>query len=135
MVPCKGCDVKQELKFQGVNKETGLVYGLTWEMEDGLLVTESVRYICKECGHAHRNADKAWMFPRGEWQATARPTTPDHRSYHINALYSPVGMFPWSAVVLAWLDAWDVDSDSVKNTELLQEFYNNNLGLPFEVLG
>ena len=134
-IPCKECGEKQELKFQGVNKETGLVYGLTWEMDDGLLIPESVRYVCKHCGHAHRNADKAWMFPRGEWKATARPTTLDHRSYHINALYSPVGMFPWSAVVLAWLDAWDVDSDSVKNTELLQEFYNNNLGMPFEIMG
>lgn len=135
LVPCKNCGKRQELRFQGVNKETGQVWGLIWKMDEGLLVPDSVRYLCEFCGHEHRNVDKSYMLPRGAWVASSRQSAPDHRSYHINALYSPVGMFPWEAVVSAWLDAWDVEADAVRSVELLQEFYNNVLGLPFEVSG
>ena len=134
MVPCKNCNEKQELRFQGVNKETGTAYGLVWKTDSGNLVSDSIRYICRHCGHKHRNADKSWMLPKGEWVPTAKPSTTDRRSYHLNALYSPIGMFPWEAVVLAWLDAWDIETNSVKSIDLLQEFYNNVLGKPFEIL-
>lgn len=60
---------------------------------------------------------------------------PEHRSYHISALYSPVGMFPWDAIVRDWIEAWDEDNRTVRDVGLLQEFYNNILGEPFEVQG
>jgi phage terminase large subunit GpA-like protein len=133
-VPCKNCGVKQVLEFQGKNDRGK--YGLDWDLTDeGALVPESVRYVCKHCKHEHRNSDKSWMLPRGEWRATATARSPDHRSYHINALYSPVGMFPWEAVVTDWLEAWDVEQNRVRDVALLQEFYNNNLGEPFEITG
>ena len=135
LVPCKSCNQKQELKFSKINKETGEKTGLIWEMDGDTLNHDSVRYVCEFCGHKHRNSDKSWMLPKGEWQATSQPESPDHRSYHINALYSPVGMFPWEAIVSAWLDAWDVKSNKVKNVGMLQEFYNNVLGEPFQVQG
>lgn len=136
-VPCKSCGGMQHLVFRGGRKNgDDKPYGLVWETnEDGVLVPGSVRYACKYCGHKHRNSDKAWMLPRGEWRATAKAKDPDHRSYHIPALLSPVGMFPWEAVVQDWLEAWDEQGKQVRDVGLLQEFYNNILGLPFDVLG
>jgi phage terminase large subunit GpA-like protein len=136
-VPCKKCEREQVLVFQGGRSSSKeKQYGLTWEIsEHGAVVPDSVRYVCKFCGHKHRNADKSWMLPRGRWIPTSVPRDPEHRSYHISALYSPVGMFPWEAIVRDWLEAWDEDNNQVRDVTLLQEFYNNNLGEPFEVRG
>jgi len=134
-VPCKKCHKKQELKFKGLDKKTGQIWGLVWTMTDGILDVDSVKYLCQFCGYAHSNYDKAYILPRGEWRATATAKSITHRSYHINAMYSPLGMYPWSAAVLDWLEAWDEESGTVRNVGLLQEFYNNVLGQPFEIRG
>lgn len=135
-VPCKSCEKMQVLKFRHRDKETGQVWGLVWNVdEDGNLETDSVRYVCEFCGHAHINADKSFMLPRGEWRPTATAKKKGHRSYHINALLSPIGMLPWSAVAEAWLEAWDDDEDRVRDPETLQVFYNNMLGEPFSRMG
>lgn len=134
-VPCRHCKKKQVLKFEGKN-EDGTAYGLAYDLDkDGNLVESSVRYVCKFCGGEMVNDDKAWFLPRGEWKATATPQSPDRRSYHISALYSPVGMQTWVAVIRKWLDAWDVQAGRPKSLEALQQFYNNVLGLPFEMRG
>ena len=131
-VPCKSCGQEQELVFKAGDE----THGLIWETNDaGVLKPDTVRYKCKFCGHLHRNSDKTWMLPRGRWVATAESSDPERRSYHISSLYSPVGMFPWEAIVRDWLEAYDVTNKSVKSVGLLQEFYNNVLGLPFEVIG
>ena len=135
-VPCKRCGEKQVLVFRGGRDGgSGRPFGLDWQTENGAVVPGSVRYICRHCQHPHRNSDKAWMLPRGEWRATAPPRDPEHRSYHISALYSPVGMFPWEAIVRDWLEAWDEEANAVRDVGLLQEFYNNVLGEPFEIMG
>jgi hypothetical protein len=40
--------------------------------------------------------------------------TPDHRSYHLSALYSPVGMQTWTSCVEHYLEAWDRDFEQVR---------------------
>lgn len=140
-VPCRKCGLLQALKFQGVDKETGYCYGLTWDYkENGTLDHDSVRYICKdpECSHAHINEDKTFMLDPAngaKWIATAEAAEPNRRSYHLSALYSPVGFYPWSAIVDDWLEAWDVDNARPRDVGLLQRFYNNNLGESFEIIG
>ena len=138
MVPCKHCGKKQEIKFEGVNKETGAEYGIVFKRDDeGVLIPDSVKYLCKYCQGEHVNDDKAWMYREGgkycEWVATARPQSPNRRSYHLPALYSPVGMQTWLTQVEKWLDCWDVDTDRVKDIKAFQQFYNNVLGLPYEM--
>lgn len=139
MVACKGCDELHQLVFHGVNKETGLVYGLIWKLtEKGQLDFKSVRYVCKNCGHEHVNADKSYMMsPKNgaKWVATAVSNSPVNRSYHLNALYSPAGMQSWETSVLKWFDAWDIKENKVRDIGALQNFYNNVLGEPFEVIG
>ena len=137
-VRCLKCNAPQTLRWRRVDKETGLVTGITWETKDGRLVPDSVRYLCKECGHPHVNDDKVKLLSPdhgAHWRATAVPADPYHRSYHLSALYSPVGMRTWAAMVLRWLDAWDVERNRSKDNGVLQVFYNNDLGEPFEVYG
>lgn len=135
-VPCKKCGKKQVLKFQGVNKEDGTVYGLVWQTDDeGELIVDSVRYVCQFCGHEHINADKISMLKNGEWIAKRKTHDNDVRSYHLSALYAPAMMYPWSAIVANYLKAWDVKNNRVKDIEKLQEFYNNDLGESFEIRG
>jgi phage terminase large subunit GpA-like protein len=134
-VPCKRCGEMQVLRFRPRRSDTKR-YGLIWQADDaGVLIPDSVRYLCQYCGYEHIDADKSWMLPRGEWRPTAVARDPEHRSYHIPALYSPAGMFPWTAVVRDWLDAWDVTANRVRDPALLQGFYNNNLGATFEIFG
>ena len=135
-VPCRKCGTMQFFRWHGVNEETGLIYGMRWDDdEDGNLVSGSVRYVCRECGYEHINDDKAWMLPRGEWKATAKPVDPTRRSYHIPAMLSPVGFFSWEHCVYAWKEAWDTKHNRVRDAEKLQVFYNNILGEPFEPAG
>lgn len=136
-VRCLGCGHAQVLRWQRVNNETGVVSGITWETDQGRPVEGSARYLCEQCGHAHENNDKTRLFAPGnaEWRATATPTTAQHRSYHLSALYSPVGMQSWDACVAKWFEAWDVENNRARDNLALQVFYNNVLGEPFEVRG
>lgn len=137
-VRCLGCSHPQVLRWSRVNNETGEVSGITWRTDDdGRPVEGSARYLCESCGHAHENNDKTRLFAEGnaEWRATAVPATPHHRSYHLSALYSPVGMQTWDACVVKWLAAWDVENNRPRDNLALQVFYNNVLGEPFEARG
>jgi phage terminase large subunit GpA-like protein len=113
--------------------------GFKWDLdEEGLLDTESVRWCCIKCGHAHYEHDKVKLFSEedgAKWIPTAKPKMPNVRSYHLPALYSPAGFFPWYQCVADWLAAWDVENRRVKDIGLFQEFYNNILGLSFEITG
>jgi phage terminase large subunit GpA-like protein len=137
-VRCLKCGLSQVLRWQHVDKETGVVTGITWETENGNLVPESVRYLCKECAHPHTNDDKTRLLAPengAEWIPTAAPAEPNIRSYHLSALYSPVGMQTWAACVAKYLEAWDVERNRVRDFNQYQVFYNNVLGEPFTLTG
>lgn len=137
-VCCISCGFAQTLRFRRTDPDTGEVSGLVWETEQGRLVPDSVRYRCRNCRHEHYNDDKTRLLSPdngAEWRPTAKPVSPDHRSYHLNALYSPVGMQTWAACVAKWLEAWDEEHGRPKNVAKLQVFYNNVLGEAFEVRG
>lgn len=138
MVLCKACSFPQELRWHTVDKETGVVGGFQWEIEDGVLLLESVRYCCQNCGEPHFEHDKERLFSEdhgAHWMPTARPVEPNIRSYHLPALYSPIGMQPWYKNVSAYLEGFDPIEQKVRNIKKYQVFYNNILAEPFEVLG
>lgn len=114
-VPCKSCGTMQPLEWKRLKWDTG---------SDGRLIYDSVRYECPHCGAAWKNTDKAYFLPRGEWRATATPSAPKLRSYHISSMYSPVGMRSWESAVQEWLEA---QGDPAK----LRVFVNTFLGEPF----
>mgnify|MGYP003668998200 CR=1 FL=1 len=138
MVLCKACSFPQFMKFENIDKESGEVSGFQWEMEDGVLVLESVRYCCKNCGHGHYEHDKEKLFATesgAHWLATAKPREPGIRSYHLPAFYSPFGFRPWYKGVSDYLESFDPKSKQVKSISKYQEFYNNTLGEPFKTQG
>lgn len=134
-VRCLSCGHPQALRWRRTDDEK--VTGIVWETEGGRLKPDSVRYLCEQCGHAHRNEDKPRLFAKenAEWVPTAVPQTPHHRSYALPALYSPQGMQSWTALVQSWLDAWDEEHSRPRDMGKLQVFYNNVLGVPFEQHG
>jgi phage terminase large subunit GpA-like protein len=136
-VCCLKCGHPQTLRWRRV--EDGIVSGIVWQTDDlGRLVPDSVRYLCERCQHPHTNDDKTRLLSPdhgAEWRPTAEPVSPDVRSYHLSALYSPVGMQTWSACVHKWLEAWDVERNQSRDNGKLQVFYNNVLGEPFVVRG
>lgn len=135
LVLCRACGFPQKLVWQSKPGQKG---GFRWEFDNGTLVLDSVRYLCRNCEHPHYEHDKERLFSTehgAHWHPTARPVDPFVRSYHIPALYSPVGMRPWWKCVTDWVDAWDVERNQVRDVAKLQVFYNNVLAEPFEVMG
>lgn len=137
-VRCLKCSEAQELRFTYENPKTGLVAGLIWELENDNLVPDSVRWLCGECGFAHTNEDKQLLLATEHgayWHPRAVAADKAHRSYHLSALYSPVGMQTFAACVRQYLEGWDRARNRMRDPGKLQVFYNNVLGLPFKVSG
>lgn len=137
-VCCFKCGFPQVLKWSRTNPRTGEVTGITWDTEGGRLVEESVRYLCENCGAEHFNDDKIRLLSPdhgAEWKPTAVAQKPTSRSYHLSALYSPVGMQTWVAQVHAWREAWDEETNKPKDLTKLQVVYNNIFGKTFKVYG
>jgi phage terminase large subunit GpA-like protein len=137
-VKCLDCGHPQELRWRRVNNDTGEVSGIVWSAPRGRLDPESVRYLCEKCFYPHSNDDKTRLLSPeagAEWRPTAESNSPQHRSYHLGALYSPVGMRSWTAMVQAWLESWDVEANRPRDFEKLRVFYNNELGETFELKG
>lgn len=137
-VCCLQCGFPQVLRWRTQVNETGEVGGIMWETERGRLIHDSVRYVCVNCGHEHQNADKIRLLSPdhgAEWRPTAESASAHVRSYHLSALYSPVGMQTWAECVEKWLQAWDVENNRMLDSGKLQVFYNNVLGRPYEPKG
>jgi len=135
---CKSCGFPQSLRWETIDKESGIIGGFQWDTDDGVLVLESVRYCCQNCGHEHYEHDKERLFSAdhgAHWHPTARPIEPGIRSYHLPALYSPIGMQPWYKCVSAYLRGFDPVEKKVRDIGKYQVFYNNILAEPFEILG
>lgn len=133
-VLCKKCKYPQALRWSTEDQ----VGGFKWDLDDGTLILESVRYCCQNCGEPHFEHDKERLFSEkhgAAWVPTAKPSEPGIRSYHLPALYSPFGMQPWYKCVLSYLDAFDPVTRRVKDIQAYQVFYNNVLAEPFEIMG
>jgi phage terminase large subunit GpA-like protein len=138
MVRCIKCGFPQELRWSGKNKETGKDFGFAWELEGKALILESVRYLCQNCAHPHYEYDKEKLFAEdqgAEWVPTAQAVEPNIRSYHLPALYSPIGMQPWYKSVTQYLTAFDPVERKVIDIGAFQVFYNNILAESFEIMG
>lgn len=137
-VLCKSCSFPQELRWETLNKENGIIGGFQWDFDDGVLITESVRYCCQNCGHEHLEHDKEMLYSPdygAAWHPTAKPVERNIRSYHLPGFYSPIGMLPWWKNVIQYLDCYDPIAKKVKNMGKYQTFYNNVLGMPFKMVG
>lgn len=139
MVLCISCGFPQHLRWETINKENGIIGGFQWEYDDGdTLNLESVNYACSNCGHSHYEQHKEILFSPdygAHWMPTAKPAEPNIRSYHLPALYSPIGMQPWYKCVSEYLQGFNHKERKVSNIGKYKVFYNNILAEPFEVMG
>jgi phage terminase large subunit GpA-like protein len=135
LVRCLRCGEPQELRFSGVNKDTGKTYGLKWDLTDGALDIESVRYHCKFCDAPHTEHDKVRLITKENcfWMPTTNPIEPGIRSYHITGLMSRRSR--WSKGVSMWLEAYDIATGRTKSSKAMKRFYNNFLAKSFEEEG
>lgn len=109
-VPCPICGEFQELEFSR----------LVWTKLD--LPPAAAVYECAHCGDYIRNHQKTAMLARGEWRATHPGRGGGKiRSYHLNALYSPVGWLSWGEIATEFVAV-------EKDPEKLRVFINTVLG-------
>jgi phage terminase large subunit GpA-like protein len=113
-VPCPHCGEKQILRWTNLRYE-----------KDVANPKKIVRvyYACQHHGCVIDEHSKTEMLANGEWIAQA----PDHRyrSYHINGLYTPLGLGKsWMQLAYEWIDA----QDDAKN---LMVFLNTRMAESF----
>lgn len=124
-VTCPHCVELQTLEFEN----------LIWQKtvgEDGKKIhhPETAAYVCPHCGGCIEERFKPWMLAEenGACWIHAHPER-ERLGYHINALYSPIGLgLTWVEIAKKWLDACN---DPAK----LQPFINLQKGLPYEDFG
>ncbi|MGI9141630.1 MAG: terminase gpA endonuclease subunit, partial [Fluviibacter sp.] len=108
MIPCPHCDELQHLKWPNLRwKKDGRRCSAAW-------------YVCEHCGGEISEYQKAGIMSGGRWV----PHNPEGlwRSYHINALYSPIGLgLSWAELADEWIEAQDDPSK-------LMRFVNTRLG-------
>lgn len=131
-IPCPNCGKYQPLHFREKDEKTGAwKYNLVWTPGN----PASARYVCPHCKTALRNEDKNRMLPLGRWEPT-RPDLGDGgkiRSYHLNALYLPVGSYSWEAMARQWESA--VERMKAGDFDELRTFINTRLAETYEVPG
>jgi len=114
-VPCTECGHKQPIAWAQLN----------WEKDStGKHLPDTVKFACKECGSLIAEHNKTWMLENGEWIAEGE-SNGRVASFHLSALYSPLGWYSWSDAVREFLDAKD-------DQALLQAWVNTVLGETFE---
>jgi len=135
-VVCRKCNFAQPIDWTHKTETGERVRSFSWEMDRGSLVFDSVGWHCSACGHKHYNHEKDVLMSLDEgahWKSQARAKNPQIRSYHLPAFLSP--MKAWANCVSDFLDCYDPIAEKVVDVPAYQVFYNNILGMPFEVLG
>lgn len=93
-VPCPHCGGDQLLKWAGI----------VWERDDvGAPIPGTVRYACEHCGVLIGEHHKPYMLAHGEWRGERERR--DIASFHLPALYSPLGWYSWEQSVAEFYEA------------------------------
>lgn len=135
-VPCPRCHQHIPLHFEIDMKVTGgnEKAGITWKLDNhGLLMPNSVGYICQNCSNFFDDRNKYQMNLDGFWVPTAEPSEIGYYSYHISSLYAPPGMYDWEHYVRKYLEACP-PGQPIKD-DLYQTFVNVVEGKTYEKAG
>lgn len=125
-VPCHHCGEFQLLDFFGSvrwHKDASRAHPVY-----GDAVIESAYYVCSQCGGEWTQAQKDASVRRGKWVATA-PFTGLAGFYYEDLLTTFSGA-SMSELVKKYLEAQHEAAQG--DVKALVEFYNNQLGLPYE---
>ena len=116
-VPCPHCGHKHVLEWKNfvIPKDA-----------NGKPQHRQAHMVCPDCGGVIEERHKTDLLNGGEWIATAPENeAPEHRGYHISALYSPIGWKSWAKVAKQWIEAQGFPKK-------LQAFVNNVLAETWE---
>lgn len=128
-VPCPCCGEYIEILWSGKTKENNK-YGICFEKdEDGVLIPETVGYICQKCGQMFREKNKYEINLLGKWIPTAVPKREGYVSYYLSNLTSASFMFGWTDFANEWID---IHRNGGESRNKLKVFFNQTLGLPWE---
>lgn len=86
---------------------------------------------CPECGGMMTNHDKATMLIKGRWQGTAPGDGGETVSFHISALYAPVGWDSWTVLAKEYAAAKTAQEQGDDSD--MQAFWNTRLARPWSV--
>ena len=93
-VPCPSCGVHQPLRWGN----------LKWSRDDvGAPIPGSVRYACEACGVLIGEHEKPYMLAHGRWVGDRERG--QVASFHLSALYSPLGWYGWETAVAEFYEA------------------------------
>jgi phage terminase large subunit GpA-like protein len=120
-VPCVKCG-----KYQQLIVNSDLQYGLKWTYKKQHIDEKKLVYVCKHCGKSFNEFDKYDFNNAGKYISDAIAVKPTIRSFHVNALYSPLK---------SWIDiAYEYD-EQVADMALQQSFTNLIMGWPYKQAG
>lgn len=101
----------------------GTFAGLQWEKDErGVIIAESIRWICPHCRHAHIEEQAKEMNQQGKYDHAVGSNI-RHRSYHCGALGNP---WIWS-----WLEIAE-RQELATNPDAKKDFANNVMGIPYK---
>jgi phage terminase large subunit GpA-like protein len=127
--PCCHEPIVLEWKVKIDEKNFG---GIVWEPDNhGNVIESSVGYVCQLCAGYFQDRYKDEMLGGGIWVPTAVPRRPDYRSYHINSLYAPLGMYSWYSYAAKYVDIQAEVDERLKESRM-RTFKNVVEGLPYE---
>lgn len=127
LIPCPCCGEFIELKWSVQRENSTEMGGITWQLDEfDKVISDSVGYICQKCGDFFNDKNKHELLNNGYWKATAQPSKEGYYSYHINALYAPLGMYDWEHYVNDWLEAHP--KNQPRDEGLYKTFVNVCLG-------
>lgn len=129
-MPCPICGEFIRYEWESKNEDGEIIGGIVFEKDEKGLIEGSVGYKCPICGDVFPETHKKEMLANGKWIATAEPSRPDWKSYHISGLYSPPGFFDWTHHVRQWINIFP--ENGIVNEPKLQVFTNLVLGLTYE---
>jgi len=110
-VPCPFCSKMQIIKWQNI----------IYKDKNGNEDLNNIYLECVKCKGKIKEYHKTEMLKNGKWIMT----NPEGKypSFHLSALYSPLGFYSWTEAVDLWLK-----SQRLRSKELLQVFINTVLG-------
>lgn len=120
---CLNCGALTTAKQIAFPMQDGTYAGLQWQKDErGMVVEDSIRWICPHCRHEHVEADAKEMSRRGAYVHAVNSNT-RHRSYQCSALGNP------------WIWSWREIAERQEmatNPDAKKDFANNVMGVPYK---
>jgi len=126
--PCPHCGEGQILELKRSGQDHGLTFTREKHQASGnlILIPETVRYICKQCGKDFQESKKQWMLENGIWKPSVVPEDRNQASFHVSGLMSPEMFLSWERICQQFINA-DFGQDLLK----FKDFTINYLGKPW----